>query len=169
MNGRCMGIAPMNHGSGVNGFGPWGSRTESCIGQTSIIPRCRRDSSGGISAPLILGREGLRDTETSYGYSRVRYRGCNATPGNVPQADGYNLRLRGLTHHATGGHDPDGPTPDVPHSSQQLRLSITRHRMPHKGLAGAHYRYLRPNVRRQHGYSKVSVRGNDRMTGVGRE
>ena len=33
--------------------------------------------------------------------------------------------------------------------------------MPHKGLAGAHYRYLRPNVRRQHGYSKVSFRGND--------
>ena len=32
--------------------------------------------------------------------------------------------------------------------------------MPHKGLAGAHYRYLRPNVRRQHGYSKVSERGN---------
>ena len=26
---RCMGIAPMNHGSGVSGFGPWGSRTES--------------------------------------------------------------------------------------------------------------------------------------------
>ena len=35
--------------------------------------------------------------------------------------------------------------------------------MPHKGLAGAHYRYLRPNVRRQHGYSKVSVRGNDEV------
>ena len=32
--------------------------------------------------------------------------------------------------------------------------------MPHKGLAGAHYHYLRPNVRRQHGYSKVSESGN---------
>ena len=32
--------------------------------------------------------------------------------------------------------------------------------MPHKDLAGAHHRDLRPNVRRQHGYSKVSERGN---------
>ena len=41
--------------------------------------------------------------------------------------------------------------------------------MPHKGLAGAHYRYLRPNVRRQHGYSKVSESGNDGVGGLGGE
>ena len=95
----------MNHGSGVSGFGPWGSRTESCIGRTSIIPRWRPRLQ--LRNDLIAPRRSLVEKvfgtlKRSYGYSRVRYRGLQRnTVEMYLKLMAYNLRkyIR-LTPHA---------------------------------------------------------------------
>ena len=136
---RCMGIAPMNRGSGVPAAS---GRQNHASGKRSHVA-----AATPAANDLIAPRRSTGTLKRSYGYSRVRYKGLqrNTVEMYVP----YNLRKRPL--------DPSRTERTWSHGQTLTKAAPpSRTKCRTRDLQA-------PTItcfRRQHGYSKVSESGN---------